>query len=89
MAIEIEIFASPGCTKCGHAKDVLRRLVDEVGAGRIHWREVNVLEELDHAVEVGVLTTPAIAIDGVLVFAGLPRAAQLRGELERRLGGAA
>ncbi|WP_018233785.1 thioredoxin family protein [Thioalkalivibrio thiocyanodenitrificans] len=89
MAIEIEIFASPGCTKCGHAKDVLRRLVDEVGAGRIHWREVNVLEELDHAVEVGVLTTPAIAIDGVLVFAGLPRAAQLRGELQRRLGGAA
>jgi thioredoxin 1 len=89
MAIEIEIFASPGCTKCGHAKVVLRRLVDEVGAGRIRWREVNVLEELDHAVEVGVLTTPAIAIDGVLVFAGLPRAAQLRGELERRLGGAA
>jgi thioredoxin 1 len=60
-----------------------------VGEGRIRWREVNVLEELDHAVEVGVLTTPAIAIDGVLVFAGLPRAAQLRGELERRLEGAA
>ena len=87
MAIEIEIFASPGCTKCGHAKDVLRRLVDEVGEGRIRWHEVNVLEELDRAVELGVLTTPAIAIDGVLVFAGLPGATQLRNELERRLGG--
>jgi thioredoxin 1 len=89
MAIEIEIFASPGCTKCGHAKDVLRRLVDDLGEGRVRWREVNVLEELDHAVELGVLTTPAIAIDGVLVFAGLPRATQLRNELERRLGGSA
>lgn len=88
MAIEIEIFASPGCTKCGHAKDVLRRLADEVGGGKIHWREVNVLEELDHAVELGVLTTPAIAIDGVLVFTGLPRATQLRSELQRRLDGA-
>lgn len=88
MAIEIEIFASPGCTKCGHAKDVLRRLADEVSGGKIHWREVNVLEELDHAVELGVLTTPAIAIDGVLVFTGLPRAMQLRSELQRRLGGA-
>jgi thioredoxin 1 len=46
---------------------------------------VNVLDELDYAVELGVLTPPSMAIDGELVFAKLPSAAQLREELARRL----
>ena len=86
MGIKVEVFSSPGCSKCGHAKEVLRKLADELGQGRIGWREVNILEEMDYAVELGVLTTPAIAIDGELVFSGLPGARRLRQELERRLG---
>ncbi len=85
MAIEVEVFASHGCNKCGQAKAVLRTLANELGGDVIHWREVNVLEELDHAVELGVLSTPAIAIDGELVFTGLPSTRKLRAELERRL----
>ncbi len=87
MSIEIEIFSSPGCTKCGQAKEVLRRLVEEIGKERIEWREVNVLEELDYAVSLGVLSTPAIAIDGEITFAGLPSVRRLRAELDRRLAG--
>ncbi len=85
MTIKVEVFASPGCGKCGQAKEVLRKLSAELGAGRVQWREVNVLEELDYAVDLGVLATPAIAIDGMLVFTGLPSVRRLRGELERRL----
>ena len=68
MSVEVEIFSSPGCTKCSHAREVLRRLTEEVEHGRIEWREVNVLNELDYAVSLGVLSTPAIAINGGLVF---------------------
>ena len=89
MGIKVEVFSSPGCSKCGHATEVLRKLAEELGAGRIDWREVNILEEMDYTVELGVLTTPAIAIDGELVFSGLPGARRLRQELERRLGGSA
>jgi predicted thioredoxin/glutaredoxin len=85
MIINIEIFSSPGCSKCGHAKEVLRKLVDEVGAGLIQWRAVNILEEMDHAVEIGVLSTPSIAIDGELVFTSLPTVSKLRLELEKRI----
>lgn len=85
MTIEVEVFASHGCNQCGQARDVLRTLVTELGGDAIHWREVNVLEELDHAVDLGVLSTPAIAIDGELVFTGLPSTRKLRAELERRL----
>lgn len=76
------MFSSPGCGKCGHARDVLRGLAAELGG--IEWREVNVLEEMDYAVALGVLSTPAIAIDGELAFSGLPSAAKLRAALEAR-----
>ncbi|NOY66682.1 MAG: glutaredoxin [Gammaproteobacteria bacterium] len=85
MTIKLEVFASPGCSKCGHAKHVLRKLVEELGNDKIQWREVNVLDEIDHAVELGVLSTPSIAINGKLVYTSLPSASKLRAELERRL----
>jgi len=86
MTIKVEVFSSPGCGKCGHAKDVLRKLADEIGAEQISWRDINILEELDYAVELGVLSTPSIAIDDELVFSSLPSAKKLRGELLSRLG---
>ncbi|NIP72229.1 MAG: glutaredoxin [Gammaproteobacteria bacterium] len=85
MSIKVEVFSSPGCSKCGQAKEVLRKLAEEIGGGRIEWREVNVLDELDYAVNLGVLSTPAIVIDGQLTFTGLPSVRKLRSELDRRL----
>ncbi len=83
--LKVEVFSSPGCGKCGHAKEVLKKIAEELGGGRIEWREVNVLDELDYAVRLGVLSTPAIAVDGELVFTALPSAKKLRQTLERRL----
>ncbi len=85
--INVEVFSSPGCSKCGHARDVLRSMVEELGGEKISWRDVNILDEMDHAVELGVLSTPSIAIDGELVFSSLPSAKKLRQELETRLAG--
>ena len=82
MSIMVEVFASPGCRICGRAKAILREIAEQIGSDRIHWREVKVVEELDCAVNLGVLSTPAI--DGELVFTGLP-VRTLRAELERRL----
>lgn len=85
MSIKVEVFSSPGCGKCGHAKEVLKKLVAELGGNSITFREVNILEELDYAVELGVLSTPSIAINDELVFTSLPSAKKLRNELLRRL----
>lgn len=83
--LKIEVFSSPGCGKCGHAKEVLRSLADELGGDKIQWREVNILDEMDHAIELGVMSTPSIAINNELVFASLPSAKKLRAELEKQL----
>ncbi len=85
MSLKVEVFSSPGCAKCGQAKEVLRKLALELGGDALEWREVNILENVDYAVDLGVLTTPAIAIDGEIVFAGLPSAKRLRETLEQRL----
>lgn len=83
--IKVEVFSSPGCGKCYQAKAMLKAVAEELGADKIVWREVNILEEMDYAVDLGVMASPAIAIDGELVFASLPSAARLRAELDRRL----
>ena len=83
--IKVEIFSSPGCSKCSRAKEMLHKMVAELDADRIIWREVNILNELDYSVKLGVLSTPAIAIDNELVFSGLPSPKKLHAYLERRL----
>ena len=51
----------------------------------VRWRDVDILEELDYAVELGILRPPAMAIDGVLVFPALPDAERLRQALMEKL----
>ena len=82
----VEVFSSPGCVKCARAKAILKDLAEAIGGARISWREVDILEEIDYAVDLGVIGAPSIAIDGELVFPSLPRPAKLRAELLRRLG---
>lgn len=85
MTIKVELFAAPGCNRCAHAKDQLQRIVDAIGSDRLEWRAVDVLDEIDYAVAIGVLSTPAIAVDGKLVFTSLPSSTKLRRNLEDRL----
>jgi thioredoxin 1 len=85
MPIKVEAFSAPGCDKCAQAREELKAIVDEFGPHRVSWRDVDTLEEIDYAVALGVISPPAIAIDGELVFPALPSARRLRGELERRL----
>ena len=85
MGVKVEVFSSPGCAKCRHARAMLKAIADELGRGRIAWREVDILVETDYAVDLGVMSAPAIAIDGKLVFSSLPSPSRLRAELARRL----
>lgn len=82
--MKVELFYSPGCQKCAAAREGLRQAAEQV-APNLLWRELNVLEELDYAVELGVLTLPAIAIDRELVFSSLPTPTQLAEALRRRV----
>ena len=81
--MKVEIFYTPGCSECTTAHAKLRTAAQEA-VRDLEWREVNVLDDLDHAVELGVITLPSIAVDGELVFTSTPTIAQLRHALIAR-----
>lgn len=81
--MKVELFYSPGCTECFASQARLKAAAQDA-VENIEWHELNVLEELDHAVELGVLTLPSIVIDGELVFTSLPTAQELRAALIQR-----
>ncbi|KWK60963.1 thioredoxin family protein [Burkholderia stagnalis] len=85
MSIKIEVFSTPGCSNCDRLSDTLKAVAQAFGEDQVTWRDVNLLDELDYAVELGVLTPPSMAIDGELLFPKLPSVATLREELARRL----
>lgn len=60
------------------------KAVAQTAVTELEWRDVNVLDDLDYAVDRGVLSLPAIVIDGELVFSSLPTPQQLRAALDRR-----
>jgi glutaredoxin len=83
--MKVEIFYTPGCSECVAAQAKLRTVALE-SMKDLEWRELNVLDELDYAVELGVLTLPSIAVDGELVFTSMPTIAQLCEALRKRTG---
>lgn len=75
--MKVELFHAPGCNRCAAARDDLKATAT-AARPEVEWREINVLDEIDYAVERGVLSLPAIVIDGELVFPALPSPQQLR-----------
>lgn len=82
--MKVELFYPPGCEKCANSKDGLKTMAEQLVPNLV-WRELNAVDELDYAVELGVLTLPAMAINGELVFSSLPTPRQLRRELTMRM----
>lgn len=88
QGMKVELFHAVGCRSCAAARDTLKAVAQRAVPGVV-WREVDAAGELDYLLEVGVLSLPALAVDGQLVFSSLPTPAQLADELQRRAGGAA
>lgn len=81
--MKIELFYAPGCDKCAANRESLKFAAESAGPD-IQWLELDVLKNMDYAVDLGVLTLPAIAIDGVLEFPALPNVKQLVEAITRK-----
>lgn len=85
MTVTIELFTSGGCPHCARATTLLKRVGESIGADSLVLRQVDVVTEIDYAVALGVLSTPAVAVDGELLFTSLPPEKKLYKELLRRV----
>lgn len=83
--LKVEVFSAPGCNKCRKAFQLTQQVLTELAIEPFDLRQVNIVDELDYAVDLGVLATPSIAINGVLVFTGMPGEAALREAIQSQL----
>jgi len=80
------MFYTPGCSACVAQHDELRAAA-QAAVKDLEWHAVNVIDHMDRAVELGVLTLPSIVIDGELAFTSMPTAALFHKALVQRSGG--
>tara|TARA_R110000823_G_scaffold41495_15_gene109381 strand:+ start:239 stop:517 length:279 start_codon:yes stop_codon:yes gene_type:complete len=83
--VVVEVLTASGCGRCQQARALTKDVVAELDERRISYREINVVDEIDYAVRLGVINTPAIALNGELVFPAPPSKARLRKAILKRL----
>jgi len=74
--ISIEIVNAPGCSKCARAKEVIRNHIENMKG--IDIKEINIAENPDIAVKYGIMSTPALIINGKLAFTSAPSEGELK-----------
>jgi len=68
----------PGCKKCHEAEELVKKVVAESGADAV----VEKVSDLQTMMKMGIISTPGVAVDGVLKVAGrVPKADEIRGWL--------
>lgn len=82
-AVRVEFFFAGGCSKCVEAREALRQAAQ---SARAEWKEIDIAKDPNRAVDAGVVSTPAVAIEGELVFKTMPTAAELRNAIRAREG---
>lgn len=84
--VKIEVFTLPGCSRCSQGLDTLKEVAQSFGPDAFSWEERNLLQSIDDAVKLGIVSTPAVAVGGKLAFVSLPSPQQLQAELSRHVG---
>lgn len=69
--IYVEEFSSPGCVGCPEVREMLKELSAEL-EGEIEIEEVDITVDTSRAAQYGIMSVPAIALNGVLKFIGVP-----------------
>jgi thioredoxin-like negative regulator of GroEL len=82
MPVTVDLIHAPACARCADSREALRQAAQTVAGEALIWRDLDVIEHLDYAVSLGVLTVPAVAINGRLVFSSLPTSEQLQRALQ-------
>jgi small redox-active disulfide protein 1 len=84
--VYVEEFMSPGCVGCPAVQKMLEDLKEEFG-DKLTVEEVDITVDTTRASQYGVMSVPAIAINGVLKFIDVPKKEDLRNaileEIER------
>jgi len=82
--VYVELFSSPSCANCPAVKKMLQELSSEL-KGDITIEDVDITVEPTRAAQYGILSVPALAVNGILKFIGLPKKEELKKALIEEL----
>jgi small redox-active disulfide protein 2 len=72
--VKITVYG-PGCKKCHEAEELVKRVVAEAGADAV----VEKVSDLQAMMKMGIISTPGVAVDGVLKVSGrLPKPEEIK-----------
>lgn len=75
----IELLTAPGCAKCAKAKNTIKSIVDQLKRKyTMAYSETDILKHPEAAMKYGIMTTPALIINGKLAFTAPPAAEELK-----------
>ena len=74
---KIEVLG-PGCARC---KETFRVVAHVVESDKLPFT-VEKVESMDRMIEIGLLATPGVAVEGKVIFSGrIPKAEEIRAAL--------
>ncbi len=83
MSVVVELLESNFCPKCAVVKDRVEKVAKEMG---VKVRLLDPIEDVDRIVELGILTSPAVVVNGKVKFAGVvPTEEKIRKAIEEEL----
>lgn len=72
----VQVLSTPGCVGCAHAKHLIADVLAEYP--ELDWEEIDLTEQPELAAHYGIMSVPAIIIDGAVAFTTVPRPDALR-----------
>ena len=75
--VYVEEFMSPGCVGCPAVKEMLEELSIEF-EDKLIIEEVDITVDTTRAVQYGIMSVPAVVINGILKFVDVPRKEELK-----------
>ncbi len=83
MSVVVELLESNFCPKCAVVKDRVEKVAREMG---VKVRLLDPIEDADRIVELGILTSPAVVVNGKVKFAGVvPTEEKIKKAIEEEL----
>ena len=80
----VEVLMTPGCAGCPQAEKIVSEVVDEFEGA--DWEEVDISDDPQKGVDHGVMSVPAVIVDGKLFGAGVPDRDDLRARVREAVG---
>lgn len=72
----VQVLSTPGCVGCAHTKHIIADVLAEFP--ELDWEEIDLAERPELAARYGIMSVPAIVIDGTLEFSTVPKPHALR-----------